>query len=243
MLARMKSEEYHSAEFGRDIAKFELEMAQAALIRTKPGDESAGSDWHLDIVAPIRGKVLKVFQESAAVLPAGAQLMEIGDPTDLELEVDVLSTDAVKILPGARMHIEHWGGDTPVEARVRLVEPGAFTKVSALGVEEQRVNVIGDLVSKVPEQFGDRFRFESRIVTWQSDDVLKVPMSALFRHDRDWAVFTVGSDMKARRRLIKIGHRNSDEAEVLEGLNDAERVVIFPSDRVVEGVLLGLKSK
>ena len=243
MLARMKSEEYHSAEFGRDIAKFELEMAQAALIRTKPGDESAGSDWHLDIVAPIRGKVLKVFQESAAVLPAGAQLMEIGDPTDLELEVDVLSTDAVKILPGARMHIEHWGGDTPVEARVRLVEPGAFTKVSALGVEEQRVNVIGDLVSKVPEQFGDRFRFESRIVTWQSDDVLKVPMSALFRHDRDWAVFTIGSDMKARRRLIKIGHRNSDEAEVLEGLNDAERVVIFPSDRVVEGVLLGLKSK
>lgn len=243
MLARMKSEEYHSSEFGRDIAKFELEMAQAALIRTKPGDESAGSDWHLDIVAPIRGKVLKVFQESAAVLPAGAQLMEIGDPTDLELEVDVLSTDAVKILPGARMHIEHWGGDTPVEARVRLVEPGAFTKVSALGVEEQRVNVIGDLVSKVPEQFGDRFRFESRIVTWQSDDVLKVPMSALFRHDRDWAVFTVGTDMKARRRLIKIGHRNSDEAEVLEGLSDAERVVIFPSDRVVEGVLLGLKSK
>ena len=243
MLARMKSEEYHSAEFGRDIAKFELEMAQAALIRTKPGDESAGNDWHLDIVAPIRGKILKVFQESAAVLPAGAQLMEIGDPTDLELEVDVLSTDAVKILPGAKMHIEHWGGDTPVEARVRLVEPGAFTKVSALGVEEQRVNVIGDLVSKVPEQFGDRFRFESRIVTWQSDDVLKVPMSALFRHDRDWAVFTVGSDMKARRRIIKIGHRNSDEAEVLEGLSDAEQVIIFPSDRVEEGVLLGLKSK
>lgn len=243
MLARMKSEEYHSAEFGRDIAKFELEMAQAALIRTKPGDESAGTVWHLDIVAPIRGKVLKVFQESAAVLPAGAQLMEIGDPTDLELEVDVLSTDAVKILPGAKMHIEHWGGDTPIEARVRLVEPGAFTKVSALGVEEQRVNVIGDLVSKVPEQFGDRFRFESRIVTWQSEDVLKVPMSALFRHDRDWAVFTVGPNMKASRRIIKIGHRNSDEAEVLEGLTDMERVVIFPSDRVVEGVLLGLKSK
>ncbi len=243
MLARMKSEEFHSAEFGRDIAKFELEMAEAALIRTKPGDESAGSDWHLDIVAPIRGKVLKVFQESAAVLPAGAQLMEIGDPTDLELEVDVLSTDAVKILPGARMHIEHWGGDTPIEARVRLVEPGAFTKVSALGVEEQRVNVIGDLVSKVPEQFGDRFRFESRIVTWHSEDVLKVPMSALFRHDQDWAVFAVGPDMKAHRRIIKIGHRNSDEAEVLEGLNDLEKVVIFPSDRVVEGVLLKLKTK
>ena len=243
MLARMRTEESRSAEFGRDIAKFELELAQAALIRTKPGDESAGHEWHLDVVAPIQGKILRVFQESAAVLPAGAALMEIGDPADIELEVDVLSTDAVKIAAGAKMAIEHWGGDAVLEGRVRLVEPGAFTKVSALGVEEQRVNVIGDLVSPVPGQFGDRFRFEARIVTWQGEDALKVPMSALFRHDKDWAVFIVDAALTAHRRVIKIGHRNADEAEVLEGLAAQDRVIIFPSDRVVEGVLLKLKAK
>ena len=243
MQSRMRSEESRSAEFGRDIAKFELELAQAALIRTKPGDESAGSEWHLDVIAPIKGKILRVVQESAAVLPAGAPLMEIGDPTDLELEVDVLSTDAVKIAPEAKMYIEHWGGDAPLEARVRLVEPGAFTKVSALGVEEQRVNVIGRLVSPVPQQFGDRFRFESRIVTWHGDNVVKVPMSALFRYDKDWAVFIVDAALTAHRRVIQIGHRNSDEAEVLEGLAEADRVVIFPSDRVADGKLLHLKAK
>jgi len=169
--------------------------------------------------------------------------MEIGDPADIELEVDVLSTDAVKVTAGAKMSIEHWGGDTVLEGRVRLVEPGAFTKVSALGVEEQRVNVIGDLVSPVPSQFGDRFRFETRIVTWRGEDVLKVPMSALFRHDQDWAVFIVDAALTAHRRVIKIGHRNADEAEVLEGLAAQDRVIIFPSDRVVEGVLLQLKAK
>ena len=243
MLSRMRSEELRSAGFSREIAKFELELAQAALIRTRPGDESTGNEWHLDVVAPIRGKILRVLQESAAVLPAGAPLMEIGDPTDLELEVDVLSTDAVKVTPGAKMMIEHWGGDQPLEGRVRLVEPGAFTKVSALGVEEQRVNVIGDLVSPVPEQFGDRFRFETRIVTWHGEDVLKVPMSALFRHDKDWAVFVIDAARIAHRRVLQIGHRNSDEAEVLDGLSEHDQVILFPSDRIADGILLQRKVK
>ena len=243
MLARMRAEENRSAEFGREIAKFELELAQAAFVRTAPGDESAAESWHLDVVAPIKGTILRVFQESAAVLPAGTPLMEIGDPRDIELEVDVLSTDAVKIAPGAKVHIEHWGGDTVLEGRVRLIEPGAFTKVSALGVEEQRVNIISDLVSPVPEQFGDRFRFEARIVTWRGEDVVKVPMSALFRYQADWAVFVVDPAQTARRKVVRIGHRNSDEAEVLEGLAANDRVIIFPSDRVAEGVLLQLKAK
>ncbi len=169
--------------------------------------------------------------------------MEIGDPQDLELEVDVLSTDAVKILPGAKMRIQHWGGDQELEGRVRLVEPGAFTKVSALGVEEQRVNVIGDLVSPAPQQFGDRFRFEARIVTWHSESVLQVPMSALFRKDTEWAVFVIDSTLIARRKIIQIGHRNSDAAEVLSGLAENDRVIIFPSDQVVDGVQLKLKAK
>lgn len=243
MQARMRSEELRSAEFALEIAKFELELAKAALVRTSPQEDSQGTSWHLDVVSPIQGKILRVFQESAAVLPAGTALMEIGDPQDLELEVDVLSTDAVKILPGAKMRIQHWGGDQELEGRVRLVEPGAFTKVSALGVEEQRVNVIGDLVSPAPQQFGDRFRFEARIVTWHSESVLKVPMSALFRKDTDWAVFVIDSTLIARRKIIQIGHRNSDEAEVLSGLAEHDRVIIFPSDQVVDGVQLKLKAK
>lgn len=243
MLARMRAEESRSAEFGREIAKFELELAQAAFVRTAPGDESVEGSWHLDVVAPIKGTILRVFQESASVLPAGTPLMEIGDPRDIELEVDVLSTDAVKIAPGAKIHIEHWGGDAVLEGRVRLIEPGAFTKVSALGVEEQRVNIISDLVSPVPEQFGDRFRFEARIVTWHGEGVVKVPMSALFRYQADWAVFAVDAAQTARRKVVRIGHRNSDEAEILEGLAANDRVVIFPSDRVAEGVLLKLKAK
>lgn len=243
MLSKMRAEELRSAEFAREIARFELDLAQAALIRTRPGDESAGQSWHLDIVAPIQGRVLRLFQESVSVLPAGTPFMEIGNANDLELEVDVLSTDAVKIRAGAKMAIEHWGGETVLEARVRLVEPGAFTKVSALGVEEQRVNVIGDFVSPPPTNFGDRYRFEARIVVWSGDDLLKVPMSALFRQGQDWAVFVINPTDLAERRIVQIGHRNADEAEVLGGLQEQERVVIFPSDQVTDQKLLKLKVK
>ncbi len=243
MQSRMRSEEYRSADFSREIARFELELAKASLVRTTPGDDAATKDWHLDVFSPIGGKVLRVLQESAAVVAPGTQLMEIGDPRDIELEIDVLSTDAVRITPGAKMHLEHWGGEAELEAQVRLIEPGAFTKVSALGVEEQRVNVIGDIVSPIPEQFGDRFRFEARIVTWSGESVLRVPMSALFRHDKEWAVFIADAMGMAQRQLIKIGHRNSDHAEVLEGLAENDRVVIFPSDQVVDGVWIRFQIK
>lgn len=238
---RMRTEEHRSANVAREIASFELEVAQSSLLRSQPNDSTDAPEWHLDLVAPIQGKVLRVFQESAAVVAPGAPLIEIGDPRDIELEIDVLSTDAVRITPGAHMHIEHWGGDDVLEAQVRLIEPGAFTKVSALGVEEQRVNVIGDLVSPVPDNFGDRFRFEARIVTWNSANVLRVPMSALFRHDRDWSVFTTDAEGKALLKTVRIGHHNSDYAEVLDGLAEHDRVVIFPSDRVVHGVWLRYK--
>ena len=147
--------------------------------------------WTFTIYSPINGRVLRVLQESAAVVNAGTPLLELGDPLDLEVEVDVLSRDAVKIHPGARVLLEHWGGDKVLQGRVRLVEPSGFTKISTLGVEEQRVNVIVDFVDP-PEArttLGDGFRVEARIVIDEANDVLKVPTSALFRVGKQSAVF------------------------------------------------------
>jgi len=187
---RQRSEELRSTRIQEEIARFELEQAQAALLRTRPRDEgqtagSSGADgnggWNFTIYSPINGRVLRVLQESAAVVNAGTPLLELGDPLDLEAEVDVLSRDAIKVHPGARVLLEHWGGDKVLLGRVRLVEPSGFTKISTLGVEEQRVNVIVDFVDP-PEArttLGDGFRVEARIVIDEAHDVLKVPTSAL----------------------------------------------------------------
>jgi HlyD family secretion protein len=164
-------------------------------------------------------------------------LVEIGDPRDLEIEVDVLSSDAVRIPPNARVFLEQWGGAEPLEARVRLVEPSGFTKVSALGVEEQRVNVIADFLAVADKRprLGDGYRIEARIVEWESDNVLIVPSGALFRDDEFWAVFTVESG-RARLRRVRIGHQNGREAEVLEGLVEGESVVQYPGDQLRDGM-------
>jgi HlyD family secretion protein len=163
--------------------------------------------------------------------------MELGDPANLELEIDVLSADAVKISPGDTVLVEHWGGEKPLTGTVRVVEPAAFTKKSALGVEEQRVWIIADLNVSQEERgsLGDAFRFEGRIIVWDGDDVLQVPTSALFRQGDQWAVFVI-NDEHAHRRMVKLGHRNPDAAEVLEGLTEGERVIVYPSDRVQDGV-------
>jgi HlyD family secretion protein len=231
---RVRQEEHRAAEFSLEIAQFELEQARAALKRF---DEDSSDEEQFDIYAPIDGQVLRVLQESSAVLPAGTPLMEVGDAKNLELEVDVLSTDAVRISPGDTVLVEHWGGDEPLKGRVRLVEPAAFTKISALGVEEQRVNVIADLTDEAARRsnLGDGFRFEARIVTWEGDDVLQAPTAALFRHKEDWAVFVVNGK-HAHLRVVQLGHRNPDAAEVLGGLDEDERVVIYPSDRIKDGV-------
>ena len=238
---RARQEEHRAAEFSLQIAQFELAQAQAALQRFEPvGDNEsaeAGDAWHFEIRSPISGRVLRVLQESAAVLPAGANLLELGDPENLELEVDVLSTDAVKIEPGDKIMLEHWGGDESLTGLVRLVEPAAFTKISALGVEEQRVFVIGDLTVSEAQRsrLGDAFRFEARIVVWEEEDVLQCPTAALFRHEDQWAVFVLEED-RAVRKTVSIGQRNADAAQVLEGLSEGERVIVYPSDRVKEGI-------
>ncbi|MFO0947266.1 MAG: HlyD family efflux transporter periplasmic adaptor subunit [Planctomycetota bacterium] len=238
---RVKTEEYKSAQFAEQIAKFEEELAQAALIRVKPSlaNENAGSSDSpkIEIHSPINGRVLHVKEENAVVVMPGAPLIELGDTRDLEIEIDVLSSDAVKIQPGALVRLEHWGGELPLLGRVRLVEPAAFTKISALGVEEQRVNVVVDFEDDPSKRnsLGDGFRVEARIVVWRNDSVLKVPANALFRQGKDWAVFRVENN-RAILRKIKIGQNNGLEAEVLEGLSEGDRVVAHPSDKIVDGV-------
>lgn len=231
----IRREELRAVGFDRDIASFELEQARAALLHSS-GEPSQASV-RFDITAPVSGRVLRVIQESAAVVTAGSPLIEVGDPTDLELVIDVLSTDAVAIRPGAQVSIEHWGGEAPLSGHVRLVEPAAFTKFSALRVEEQRVNVIIDL-DDAPEArptLGDGYRVEARIVTWESPDTIKVPTSALFRTQKSWAVFLADRG-RAVTREVALGRRNADEAQVLSGLEPGDTVVAYPGDKVRDGV-------
>jgi HlyD family secretion protein len=242
---RARQEENRAAEFSLQIAQFELAQAQAAQQRFEPlaQEQTDGDTWHFEIRSPISGRVLRVLQESAAVLAAGAQLMELGDPANLELEVDVLSIDAVKIEPGDKIILEHWGGDEPLTGVVRLIEPAAFTKISALGVEEQRVFVIGDLTVDDAQRarLGDAFRFEARIVVWEEPDVLQCPTAALFRLENQWAVFVVTDD-RAALRTVEIGQRNADAAQILSGLTEGERVIVYPSDRVEEGIGIAVRN-
>lgn len=241
---RQASEELRAARYAGEIAEFELEQARAALIRSRPqADDKAPNGWNHTIRSPITGRVLRVFQESAAVVTAGMSLLELGDPVDLEVEIDVLSSDAVKIDPGARVILEHWGGEKPLEGRVRLIEPAGFTKVSTLGVEEQRVNVIVDLVDPPAARsaLGDGFRVEARIVIAEVEAALSLPSSALFRSPGDqgdqWSVFKV-SEAIAERTSVKIGKQNGLIAEALEGLSEGDTVIVNPSDQVVNGVAI-----
>ena len=188
LLFRQRTEETRVAGFAVEIAEYELELQKAALLLTDP-DASDDTDMELAIKAPIDGRILRIYQESAAVLNAGAPLMEIGDPADLEIVVDVLSRDAVRINPGSPVRLEQWGGDQPLAGRVRLVEPSGFTKLSALGVEEQRVNVVVDLVDppEAREQLGDSFRVDCRVVIWQSDNALRIPTNGIVPRRRPMA--------------------------------------------------------
>jgi HlyD family secretion protein len=190
----------------------------------------------IQLPAPVAGTILKIVQESEAVVQAGAPLIEIGDPRDLEIVADLLSSDAVRIKPGAPVRIDGWGG-SPIDGRVTRVDPAGFVKVSALGIEEQRVRTIIDFVDP-PEawpQLGHDYRVIVHVTIWSAQDVLMVPVAALFRKGEDWAVFAV-KDGAARATAIKIGQRNSRMAEVQSGLAAEDRVVLHPSDRIRDGV-------
>ncbi len=212
-------------------ASADVEAARSALIGA--GGRSADGGV-LVIRAPVGGRVLKVSEPSERVVAPGTPLVELGNLGGLEVVVDVLSQDAARISSGAMMSLSDWGGDSAITARVRQVEPDAFTKVSALGVQEQRVNVVGDIDS-VPPRLGAGFRVVASIVAWTGADVLVVPTSALFQDASGWAVFKI-VDGKAQRAPVTIGHRNDRRAEVTGGLSVGERVVLFPSDQIRHGV-------
>ncbi|GAA5509482.1 efflux RND transporter periplasmic adaptor subunit [Novipirellula caenicola] len=230
-----------TARFDVEIAKYELAMAEAAVEQfAETNDDTAVEPF--EIMSPITGRVLRVIQQSSAVIPVGTPLIELGDPRNLEIEIDVLSTDAVRIKPGAKLTIEHWGGETPLNGYVRVIEPGAFTKVSSLGVEEQRVNVIADF-NEPPERIaslGDGYRVETRIIVNELSDVLRIPNSALFRHQRKWHVLTIVGG-KATLQPVEIGMQNESQTQIIEGLNVNDQVIVYPSDTLTPGTAVRAK--
>jgi len=223
-----------SAVFSVEVAKYELQAAKAVLEYTAANTGEPAE--RVPVKSPITGKILKVVRECEGPVRTGDMLLEVGDPSILEIEVDVLSADAVKIKPGMKVLFEHWGGEQPLAGVVRNIEPVGFTKISALGVEEQRVLVISDFTS--PEEqwqrLGDGYRVEARFILWHEDDVLQVPASSLFRYKEGWAVF-VADNHHAKRRVVKVGQRNGLTAQILEGLSEGEKVINHPSDDVEEG--------
>lgn len=231
----MLTRELSAAEFALQVGEFEFAQAQAALLMQAKSSTTDKVEPH-KIVAPVDGFVLNVFEESAKVVTPGMPVMEVGDPNDLEAEIELLSSDAVGVQVGAPVSIEHWGGDKPLRARVTLIEPGGFTKISALGVEEQRVKIRVDLVEPLPagKFLGDRYRVEARIITWHSDSVLQVPTGALFRRGNDWMTFLVEGG-KARVTKAEILHNNGTSAEVVGGLTQGQRVIVHPPDAVADG--------
>ena len=220
----VRARDVESSEFRAQAAAHDVEVARAAL---------AGGTVPIAIAAPVTGRILRVPEPSERVVAAGTPLVELGDPDRLEIVADLLSSDAVQVSPEAPVLIEGWGGQI-LHGRIRLVEPSAFTKVSALGVEEQRVNVVADLLER-PAALGDRYRVEIRIVVWSADSVLAVPASALFRAGDEWRLFVVEGG-RARSRAVTVGHRTSVDAEIISGVRAGDRVIRYPSDRVSDGV-------
>jgi HlyD family secretion protein len=230
---RAREAELTSARFGDKVAAHELRMARAALGRY---DEREKQGEQFEVPSPTGGRVLKVIQKSEGVVQAGAPLLEIGDPKALEIAVDVLTSDAVHIHPSNPVVLEDWGGK-PLAASVRLVEPSAFTRVSSLGVEEQRVNAVIDLNEPYEAwaALGDGYRVEARIQIYRAEQATRVPASALFRSGKQWAVFVVASGV-AKLRALELGRRNDEQAEVIKGIAAGEHVVLHPSDQVEDGV-------
>jgi HlyD family secretion protein len=230
--AAARAQDLASAEFGAKVAAHQLAEAQAALQRGRSGrvDE-------FPIVAPASGQVLRVLRENEGVVGAGTNLIEIGDPSALDVVTDLLTADAVRVRPGMAAFVDHWGGPNALAARVRSVEPSGFTKVSALGVEEQRVKVLLDFTSPPSqrEELGDAFRVEVHVVAWQAAAALRLPTAALFRRGDSWMAFTVEDD-RARARRVEVGEQAADVAELRGGAHEGELVVLRPSESLRGGL-------
>jgi HlyD family secretion protein len=224
-----------AAEFTERRAQSELQLARARL--SAPGTSGRS----VDVLSPIDGIVLKRLRESEGVVPVGEPLLEIGEPGRMEIVADLLSTDAVRVSPGAEVLVEQWGGGHTLHGRVRRVEPSGFMKVSALGVEEQRVNVIVDFTDpREAARLGDGYRVEVRVVLWKEDDVLKVPVGALFRQGEGWAVFLVEQG-RVQRQTVELGQRNENDGQILSGLEAGATVVLHPPDTLTDGTRVTIR--
>ena len=234
--AHQTAAEQRSADFGVDVARFELEAAQTAL-QFSISDNGDAAPETVKLRAPVTSRVLQLHHESEGVVATGEALLEIGDPAALEVAVDVLSADAVRIQPGTPVEFHRWGGELPLDGVVRSIEPTGFTKVSALGVEEQRVWVIADLTTPREQwqQLGDGYRVEAHFILWQDAAVLQVPASALFRSADGWAAFAV-VDGRARLTQVRTGRNNGLVTQIIAGLDAGASVIVHPDDRIEDGV-------
>ena len=225
------------ASAARELTATEAALRQAEAELLEFGNGAPTNRAPVELFTPVTGKVLKVFEESSRAINVGTPLLEIGDPNDLEVIIEALSRDGAMIKPGTPVELDQWGGSEPLQATVRFVEPAAFTKVSALGVEEQRVYVVADLLTPAAKRgsLGDSFRVEARIITWQKEEALKVPNGAIFRRGEQWHAYVLNSE-RAELRPVKIGHASNTETEILEGLKEGEEVILYPGDRIKEGL-------
>jgi HlyD family secretion protein len=225
--ARTRATDVKAARSRAAAAAADVEAAYATLasVRAKSPTVRATS--------PVDGRILRIVEKSERVVQPGTVLVTVGDPQALEIVVDVLSNDAVRVKPGMRMLLTGWGGTEAVEAFVRTVEPAAFRKISALGVEEQRVNIIADFKS-VPPGIGDAYRVDARIVVAEKADALRVPVGALFRRDGKWTVFLVEGG-RATARTVELGLRGAREAEITAGLAEKDEIVLYPGNDLSEG--------
>lgn len=224
-------EEFEAAKFSALAAASEIKVVRSGLVGM---DASNSARRVISLRSPVAGHVLRVVEKSERVVPAGAPVLIIGDPNRIEVVTDVLTTDAVNVKPGAPVYLEGWGGDHPIRAKVRLIEPAGFTKISALGVEEKRVNVISDFVDS-PDGLSDGYRVDARIVTWEGQNVLKIPGSATFRVGETWSAFAIEGG-RALQKAVQIGHRNQTEVEILQGLTAGQEVILHPSNELKDGI-------
>ena len=232
-----------SAKAAADAARYELERARTTL-RNFSTDKRAGNNSIVYVSSPSDGNIFKIHRESEGAVGAGEPLMDIGNQENLEVLAEVLSSDAVKIKKGTAVLFKRWGGDEPLAGTVRIVEPAGFTKVSSLGVEEQRVLVIADITSP-PEMWsvlGDGYRLETHFIVWEGKDVLQVPASALFRSGKDWAVF-VNDKGKARLRKVEVGQRNGLTAEIISGIKAKDKAIAHPGDSIGDGIRIRTENK
>ncbi len=250
IVAQQELEQAESKESGAakevEAAKFRVQSAAADVEREKAGlisieAQQGRASKLVAIRPPARSRILRILEKSERVVPYGTPIIVLSNPNKIEIVVDLLSTDAVKVKPGAPAIIENWGGPAPLRARVRMVEPYGFTKVSALGIEEQRANAIADFID-TPAGLGDGYRVDARIVIWESPNVLKAPASALFRNGQQWSAFAIENG-RARLLPVEVGHRNSSEVEILKRLDEGMTVILHPPNDLKDGARVIVRGK